>query len=335
MDELDLALINAVQLNPRAPWAEVAASLGVDPATVSRRWARLSATGSAWVTCYPGPNQLPFGCLALVEVDCVAGGVEELADELAGDAHALTVEIQTGARDLLLTVSTDGLDALSKYVMRRIGRLPQVRATRTILVTRPYHEASRWRLDALDPEQRTALGGRRRRVGPAPISADDRRLMLELGADGRTSIADLSTRTGLPGSTVRRRLEHLVGTGRAVLRCDLAPALAGWRTQAMLWLTVPPSQVDATAAELVKLPETRACFPVAGPVELGLSIWLHGLADLRRFEEELTVRCPGLRVVDRAVTTRVVKRVGRLLDEQGRSVGHVPMDLWRSPVPSG
>lgn len=41
---------------------------------------------------------------------------------------------------------------------------------------------------------------------------------------------------------------------------------------------------------------------------------------------------PGLAVVDRLVTLRPVKRMGRLLDEDRRAVGAVPMDVWADPL---
>ncbi|MFJ8440171.1 AsnC family protein [Kitasatospora griseola] len=61
IDELDLALVDALRVDPRAPWSRLAAPLGVDPATLSRRWARLTADGDAWVTCYPSADRIGRG----------------------------------------------------------------------------------------------------------------------------------------------------------------------------------------------------------------------------------------------------------------------------------
>jgi hypothetical protein len=41
---------------------------------------------------------------------------------------------------------------------------------------------------------------------------------------------------------------------------------------------------------------------------------------------------PNLTVVDRLITLRTVKRMGRLLDEDGRAIGAVPMDVWTDPL---
>ena len=52
------------------------------------------------------------------------------------------------------------------------------------------------------------------------------------------------------------------------------------------------------------------------------------LPELRRLEEELAGRFPDVRVRDRQLTLRAVKLVGRLLDEEGRAAGYVPLDPW-------
>ena len=45
LDEEDLALVEALQRDPRAPWTEVAAMVGTNAVTASRRWERLRASG--------------------------------------------------------------------------------------------------------------------------------------------------------------------------------------------------------------------------------------------------------------------------------------------------
>ena len=45
LDEFELELIHALQLRPRAEWAELAHPLGVSSATVARRWRSLRERG--------------------------------------------------------------------------------------------------------------------------------------------------------------------------------------------------------------------------------------------------------------------------------------------------
>jgi len=39
-------------------------------------------------------------------------------------------------------------------------------------------------------------------------------------------------------------------------------------------------------------------------------------------------RLPQVRIVDRFVVLRTVKRMGRLVNPQGRAIGVVPMNVW-------
>ncbi|MGP4019793.1 AsnC family protein [Saccharopolyspora sp. 5N708] len=52
LDELDLALVNAVQIAPRGSWQVLGSVLGVDPSTVARRWQRINELGLVWMTAY-------------------------------------------------------------------------------------------------------------------------------------------------------------------------------------------------------------------------------------------------------------------------------------------
>ncbi|MDI2127652.1 Lrp/AsnC family transcriptional regulator [Yinghuangia seranimata] len=176
LDELDLALIHALQVSPRAPWTELGPVLGADPVTLARRWRRLEASGSAWVTCYPAPGRGSFdvGCMALVEVDVEPALRLEVARATARDVHALTVHHMTGGRDLELTVAAPDPGTLTRYVLHRLSARPGVRATRVRLVTRLYQEGSAWRLRSLDPAQRRSLLGPGPRRGPAaPVRVSD------------------------------------------------------------------------------------------------------------------------------------------------------------------
>ncbi|WFR73389.1 Lrp/AsnC family transcriptional regulator [Prescottella defluvii] len=120
LDEIDLSLVNVLQCDPRASWSKVGAALGIDPVTAARRWARLTESGSAWVTAHPAGPQTA----ALVEVECVAGEAEATAEILSHRPHVLTVEHTSGSRDLLLTVSVADLGALSRMVLH-IEKLPE------------------------------------------------------------------------------------------------------------------------------------------------------------------------------------------------------------------
>jgi hypothetical protein len=50
--------------------------------------------------------------------------------------------------------------------------------------------------------------------------------------------------------------------------------------------------------------------------------------EVHRLELAIAKGLPNVRIVDRLVVLRTVKRVGRLVDAQGRAIGVVPINIW-------
>ncbi|MFB8268079.1 MULTISPECIES: Lrp/AsnC family transcriptional regulator [unclassified Streptomyces] len=325
LDELDLALVNALQIDPRAPWTKLAAALDVDAATVARRWERLRSAGLAWVTAYA----YDVGGGALVEVDCAPGQDAAVAAALSADPKVVTVEHTAGGRDLLVTVMTPDFSTLSAYIVDTLGAVPGVTSSRAHLITRSYTEGSIWRLRSLTRTQQEALAASRRSAGgAAPYLADHRALVTALGEDGRLPVGELAARLGVSVNTASRRLGRLLDSGRLVLRCDLARSLSGSPVSVTFFGSVPPEHLDSTARELAKLPEIRLCVGTAGPQNLIATVWVASLLDAQLLEVKLAGRLPHLRIADRAVALRAVKLMGRLLDAEGRAVGYEQVDVW-------
>ncbi|WP_176735750.1 Lrp/AsnC family transcriptional regulator, partial [Actinacidiphila rubida] len=165
---------------------------------------------------------------------------------------------------------------------------------------------------------------------PQPSSvkgvATDWALMRALGADGRMPYVELAKRTGLPVTTVRRRVAELRRAGKLVLRCDTSPALSGHRTGTTLWWNVPAQELPGVTGWLSTQPQTRMCALVAGAsANVAASLMTHQPGDVRRLEAEFGRRFPASRVVERELTLRTLKLVGRLLDGEGRAAGYVPI----------
>ena len=332
LDEADLTLIEVLQRNPRAPWTAVAAVAGTNAVTASRRWERLRSAGSAWVIGTPGPVTRDAQCLAYVDVTCSPGSTTRVARELAGDAHALSVDITAGGSDLLLTVAAVDLRTLGRYLLERLDRVQGVTGTRARIATRLYAEGSLWRLGVL-PASSTL---RTRSLVPSrPVGLDevDRELMGCLGEDGRASYAALAEATGTSQPTVRRRVERLISSGSVLLRTEVAAPMAGWPVSVVLSADAPAGQMDDVATRLARLRQVRLVATLASTPSLIVVAWLPSVDEVHRFEQALVQRAPEVRVTDRLVVLRAVKRMGQLLDEDGRARRAVRMDVWQDPVP--
>ncbi|MEU2248362.1 Lrp/AsnC family transcriptional regulator [Streptomyces sp. NPDC019224] len=325
-EETDLALVDALQTDPRAPWSRIGPAVGVDATTAARRWARLERSGLAWVTAYAGPATATVG---YVEVTCRPRRLNALSERLTALPWVASVEHVVGDFDLFLTVVAPDLPALGRRIGTDLALLPGVRSTRTRLGLRIYQEGSGWKVRALEPAGRARLtaphaAGHPGSPSPHALRGDtDRRLLEALGADGRAGWAELAAHTGLSESTVRRRVGRELRDRDIVVRCDLAQQPAGWPGIATYRAVVPHGELNATGAALARLPQVRLCASVTGSCNLLLSVWLRDLDGITALESLLDERYPRLTVQERTVTLHTAKRMGRVLGEDGRAVRHV------------
>lgn len=324
-DELDIAIVDAVRSAPRASWRDLAPVLDVDPATISRRWARMQSTGDAWVTAHPAGGATP-SC-ALVEIDCTPGRSVEVADVLAADVEAATVKLTSGARDILVLAQAPSLDTLAAYLLDRVGHVPGIKGVRSHLATRAALEASRWREGALDLEQRRRLhthAKSRPNQGVVPQTVDHR-IVRALGADGRMSFERLGEHVGLGPVAVRRRLTRLEEAGLVTFRCDTSRRLSGHAVAAVYFGSIDVRDISDAEAQIRALTGVRACSLVAGPYNVIIDAWLRSAAEAHDLERNMSQVLPALRVQDRSIVLRTIKLLGRILDTEGRSVRAVPL----------
>jgi DNA-binding Lrp family transcriptional regulator len=330
VDELDLELLNALQITPRASWSQLGRALDVDPVTAARRWQRLHAAGTAWVTCVVGPPEHSSFCLAYIDVRAEPGRLDDCAQWLAARPETLYVHHLTGTWQLLAVVTQPSPSDAAAYLRHTMGDVPGLRDYRAEIRTRGYSEPSRWRLRSLEPAQRQALQpaspatGAHRALGDrGPSHPLDGPLYELLHEDGRMPLADLAAHSGAGEATVRRRVKHLLDSGTLRLRCEVAQSVTGWPVSAVLRCSVPPADLDLTARTLAALPDTRLCCSLTGERNVLLMAWLRTLDDLPALEARVTGRCPGLTVRDRAVCLHTPKQMGRLLDGDGRAVAYL------------
>jgi DNA-binding Lrp family transcriptional regulator len=326
VDELDLAIVNALQLRPRASWARIARVLSVDAATVARRWRRLVTEGMAWTTVYPADISGLQG--AMVWIKAAPGRVSEVAASLAGHPSVLSLSYQSGDYDLLLLVVTRR--EISSYLLEQLADNPYVAHKSSYLVSRIRIEGSRWKVGALDPAQCRAL---RQGMTVHPrasdqTSPDDRAMLTALESDVRLGAPELAGRLGMSPAQARRRLGRLTATASVRFRCDIVRSVSGAPITMKTLARVSASRLTEVTIALARLRQIRSCTELIGQANLLIESFHSSLQSASAFEQTLIRQLPGIEIVDRTVTLRDVKWMGRLLDDDGLAVGHVPTPFW-------
>ncbi|MET7321409.1 Lrp/AsnC family transcriptional regulator [Streptomyces sp. NPDC005549] len=333
MSELDLALVHALQVRPRAAWTDLAPLLGVTAVTLARRWERLSEEGLAWVSAVPGPAFSRRGCTAFVFIRCVPGARERVAGQVARLPEAVTVElVAPGRADLMLDVLAPDLATVDRFVNEKLAAVPDARDLECVFATSLYAEGSRWRLGSLDASQLSVLArsgavdGATGRV--TDLNALDHVLLDALVRDGRARLAELAELTGTSAATVRRRLNRLTASGMVVFRCDVAPAVSGLPVSVTFRGRAAVNDVNRLHRTLATLPECRLLAAVTGTANVLATYWLRDIGSVQQRETAVCAQLPGLEVTERVLGTRTVKRMGHLLDGDGRRVGVCRIRPW-------
>lgn len=326
LDEVDLALVDALQVNPRSSWAALSGALELAPNTLARRWQRLVDSGDAWVTVALSNRQMRG---AVLELSCRPGTARRVALALAELPYLSTVGVTTGRFQVYALVLAPTLPAIADVLVRSLPVPGDVIELHSYVYGGLFGGVV-WRLGIMNRERVNQV---REEVGPVPAQMRpfgeiDRRLFLALGRDGRRSYSDLASELGTSPQALRRRLDRLQRHGDITFRCDVARALAGWGSMAFLWIAVPESRMPVVGRALGRLEETRHCSRVAGPANLALVVGLRSVEHLDELLERIDRNHPEAAIVDRRVVLRQVKVHGRIVDELGRSEQVVPVDPW-------
>lgn len=322
--EVDLALLGALEVNPRAEWTAVGAALELSATTVARRWAALSGDGEAWVT--PAPGHLfaaEAGCaFAFLAID--PQQLDAAVAVLAQHPVFATMSRVTGDFDLMIDCFGASLTALLDDIGPALAAVPGILRKEILVTTRVHRHGTQWRSGTIARDQARTLRSEARAT-----AAGRRRIEVQLvealTRDGRLTWEQLGTVLGRSAQTARRHTNALLGRGILTLRCDRARRFDASRREASFALSVPAPRLEEAARFFAELPSCRLSAEVLGPFNLVATLWVRELAELQRIESELATRIPEAVVQQRTLSVRTDKRLGHVLDAAGRTTGVVPM----------
>ena len=327
MDEVDVAILDALHINPQVSFEEFGRTLDVSAVTAARWWRRLVNTGRAWVSSAIGP-QMPVPA-ALFEAECEPGAARSVAAQFATRPHAFSVNITTGQDNLYALLMAADQPLLSELIVDTLPAIRGLRRVRSALITQLF-SGTRWRLGGLSSDQVQTVTPEPTKTGPVhQFEEFDRELFLALQRDGRLSYRELAAALGRPEQVVRRRVNLLTHSGWLAFRTDFARVEAGWLFGMALKLRVAWADVAAVGRTLVQYPETRFCIAtVGGAANLFVTMQLHQASALDGVVHRLLAEYPDVTVLDTRVVLRSIKSWGRLLGPEGRAQEVVPVDLW-------
>ncbi|NEC88364.1 Lrp/AsnC family transcriptional regulator [Streptomyces sp. SID12501] len=313
LDPLDLRLLQALQLDGRAPFNRIGEVLGVSDQTVARRFRRLRTTAGLRVLGMVDEGRLGRSGW-IVRLRCTPDVAEQLAKALARRPDTSYINLVSGGTEVLCAMRPRSRQDRDELLFDRLQRTPRVMSVSAHCVLHTFYGGPLgWlnKVEALDPEQVNAL--RRPQVEPAAgtvaLDEGDEALLAVLRRDGRATFSELQSATGQSESVVKRRMDHLSSSGVLYFDVQHTAESVGNGVGAMLWLTVAPSALSDVGRALAEHPEVYFAAAVTGRAGLVASVGSPSTGDLYTYLSERIGVLDGVQAVETVLTLRQIKQL--------------------------
>ncbi|MFE9683805.1 Lrp/AsnC family transcriptional regulator [Streptomyces sp. NPDC006285] len=313
LDPLDLKLLQALQVDGRAPFSRLAEVLGVSDQTVARRYRRLRTTAGLRVLGMTDGSRLGRQSW-IVRLRCTPDAAEQLADALARRPDTSYIDLISGGTEVMCAMKPRSGQERDELLFDRLPRTPRVISVSAHCLLHSYYGGPLgWlnKLRALDAEEEAALTPPPVEAAgdPVVLDADDEALLAVLRRDGRTPLTELGTSTGQTESAVRRRLDRLRSLGVLYFDVQHDHAPLGRAADAMLWLTVAPSALADVGRALAGHPEVGFASAVTGQANIVAAVLCRDTGALYRYLSERIGVLDGVQAVETVLTLRQVKQL--------------------------
>jgi DNA-binding Lrp family transcriptional regulator len=323
LDDIDRALVHALQVSGRAPFGVIAAALGVSDHTIARRYRRLRSQGILRVVGLPDSRRLGRTDWFL-RLRCVPDSARPIARALARRDDISWVMLTSAGAEITCQASIGSRGQRDALLLGTLPRSRQIVQVDALSVLRTFFGgATGWngRTSALTGEQAENIartGGQLppadRPPAPVILDAQDELLLAELRRDGRVPVTDLANALGCSQPAASRRLDRLVASGALFFDVEIAPEHLGYQVEALLWVTVAPGRLDDVATLAARHPHVALAAATSGATNLLLGVGCHDDADLYDYVAHHLGPVDGVQAVQTAPVIRTVKRAGSLLD---------------------
>lgn len=144
MDELDQLILKTLQEDGRTPFTQIAEKAGVSETTIRSRFRSLQEEGIIRTVGVVDPFALGFQAPAIISVSVAAGRVDSVAKRIAEFSEVSYLVMTLGACDLTVEVYCRDLAHLAELISEKIGTIPGVRATETLMIAKSYKLSYGW-----------------------------------------------------------------------------------------------------------------------------------------------------------------------------------------------
>jgi DNA-binding Lrp family transcriptional regulator len=312
IDALDRRIIQALYIDPRAPFSRLSEVLGSSEQTIARRYRRLFNGHVVRVVGQLDSQRLGQSDWA-VRIRCAPGSAPTVATKLAEHPHTAWVQLTSGGTEIFSTIHSRDREQPTPLLLSQLSVGRQVVALEAYCLLHlfatgvsppPGSNDLSQEIHQLDSPARARTMLERSKV---TLQSTDWPLVQALAEDGRAPYRQLAERTHWHESTVRRRVEELIGSGLLSFDVDLASDAFGLRSRALLWMSVVPAQLDQVGQDLASRPEIPFVAATTGSTNLVAALVCPDDRSLYEFITGEMSTLEGLTHIETAPVMRTVK----------------------------
>ncbi len=317
-DDTDRGILRILQIDARRPFSAISRDLGLSDQTVARRYQQLRARAGVRVFALTQPN-VNTQDLWVLRVRAGAN-LNNLATNLARRGDTAWVHLSCGPTglEIVAMVYRERDEAPGFTLLEQLSALPSVVSVTAQSCLRMFFGGPESLLtksssssDSPVLQDRSTVNGEHRRLDPRDLTDADHRLLAALAVDGRASLKVLSQASGLAQETVTARLTLFEQSGILYFDVDFDAELLGLRTSVSMWATVDPARIEEAGRALATHNEISFATATTGTTNIYAVAHCIDAADLYRYLSGPLAELPGLRSVETAPYTRVLKMAQR------------------------
>ena len=156
------------------------------------------------------------------------------------------------------------------------------------------------------------------------VTSTDRAIIRELQRNARMSYAELSRATGIPESTVRRRMDRLQQRGVIEFAMVADPSKLGYELRAMIGLRVELQKLAVIGARLREMNEVNFAAFLTGNFDIMIQVIVQSQENLVDFLTQRLAAIDGVRSTETFVMPYIIKPMTSwVLPESDSGVGSI------------
>jgi DNA-binding Lrp family transcriptional regulator len=313
IDVLDRRIIQALYIDPRAPFSRLSEVLGPSEQTIARRYRRLFNDRVVRVVGQLDSQRLGQSDWA-VRIRCAPGSAPSVATRLAEHPDTAWVQLASGGTEIFSTIHSRDREQRTPLLLSQLSVGRQVVALEAYCLIHLFatgaspppgsNDLTQQEIDRL-----ASLAPGRTSIERSTVTLQDTDwpLVQALAEDGRAPYRQLAERTHWHESTVRRRIEELVASGVLSFDVDLATEAVGIRSPALLWMSVVPAMLAQVGQALADRPEVPFVAATTGSTNLLAALLCQDDRSLYEYITGEIAALDGLTHIETAPVMRAVK----------------------------